>query len=412
MALVYRAHFALIKAPIFTSEGQNMSAIYGFTNTLLDILNAQKPTHIAVAFDTPEKTGRHEIFPAYKAQREEIPEDIAYAIPQIIRMIEAFNIPVLTYPGHEADDVIGTFARIAEAEGFDSWMVTPDKDFAQLVSEKTVIYKPARMGNRMEVMDLEAVLEKWNVKEAGQVADILGLWGDASDNIPGVPGYGEKTAKKLIGEYGSVENLIEHAEDLKGKQKERLVDNREQALLSKKLATINREVPVTETLDAFALQARNDEALKSLFVEFEFNALGKRLFGDDFKAGRGHTVKSVHASGDDVQLAAELKTIEDVEHTYHHVQTPEAREELAATLAGLSSFCFDVETDDLDPKQARLVGIAISFKPHEAFYISLPRDEAESEAIVDVFRPVFENETIEKVGHNLKFDISVMTWNG
>ena len=287
MALVYRAHFAFATRPIMTSKGVNTSALYGFTQTLLDIIKSQQPTHIAVAFDTHAPTQRHKEFPEYKAQREEMPEDLSAALPHVRRMIEAFNIPVITCDGYEADDIIGTLVRRAEQEDFESYMVTPDKDFGQLVSARTFIYKPSRMGEGIEVLGLPEVLLKWAVERPSQVIDVLGLWGDVSDYIPGVPGIGEKTASKLIAQYDSVENLLARTGELKGKLKENLEANRELALLSKKLATIICDAPCPIGLEELKLRERNDEEIKRLMVEFEFNSLGRRLYGEDFKAGRG-----------------------------------------------------------------------------------------------------------------------------
>ena len=473
MALVYRAHFAFATRPILTSKGVNTSALYGFTNTLLEILNSQQPTHLAVAFDTHAPTARHVEYPEYKAQREEMPEDLSAALPHVRRMIEAFNIPVLTCDGYEADDIIGTLARKAEKAGFETFMVTPDKDFGQLVDAKTFMFKPARLGEGIELLGLPEVLAKWGVQRPEQVIDVLGLWGDAVDNIPGVPGIGEKTASKLIAQYGSVENLLAHTAELKGKLKENLEAHREMALLSKRLATINCEAPCPLTLEELIIRQRDDEKLKSLFVEFEFNSIGRRLFGEDFKAGRGFAGKAeseqkpaltpalsagergkvgggagkggaqkkkaatTDAEGDlfasvesattapaeaETEAAAEtvpeapvmtnLKTAADVPHEYHLVSNAAGRKKLIKALSGLKSFCFDTETTGLDVKSARLVGIAFSFAAHTGYYVAVPQDEREAAAILEEFRPLFENEKIEKVGHNLKFDVSVLKWHG
>src|SRR5436309_4603808 len=287
MALVYRAHFALVSRPIFTSKGVNTSALFVFTNTLLDVLQNQRPTHIAVAFDTEAPTDRHRAFPDYKIQREAMPEDIAWALPHVRRLLDAFHVTVLTCDGYEADDIIGTLVRRAEPQGFECYMVTPDKDFGQLVSEKTFIYKPGRMGDASELLALPQVREKWGIERPDQVIDIIGLWGDTSDNIPGVPGIGEKTASKLIAQYGTVENLLVHSGELKGKLRENLDKHREQALLSKRLATINCSTPIEVSLESLKLRPQNEGQLKRLLVEFEFNSIGRRLFGDDFKTGRG-----------------------------------------------------------------------------------------------------------------------------
>ncbi len=474
MALVYRAHFAFATRPIITSTGVNTSALYGFTNTLLEILNSQQPTHLAVAFDTHAPTARHVEYPEYKAQREEMPEDLSAALPHVRRMIEAFNIRVLTCDGYEADDIIGTLARKAEQAGFETFMVTPDKDFGQLVDAKTFMFKPARMGEGIELLGLPEVLAKWGVQRPEQVIDVLGLWGDAVDNIPGVPGIGEKTASKLIAQYGSVENLLAHTAELKGKLKENLEAHRETALLSKRLATINCEAPCPLALEELIIQPRDDDKLKSLFVEFEFNSIGRRLFGEDFKAGRGFAGKiadphltpalsppskgaerekmggvagmgraqkkkaasaemendlftsvesattapaeteteGVSETVPEAPALTNLKTAADVPHEYHLVSDVAGRKKLIKTLSGLKSFCFDTETTGLDVRSARLVGIAFSFAAHTGYYVAVPQDEKQAAAILEEFQPLFENEKIEKVGHNLKFDVSVLKWHG
>ncbi|HSH16616.1 MAG TPA: 5'-3' exonuclease H3TH domain-containing protein, partial [Verrucomicrobiae bacterium] len=410
MALAYRAHFAFMSRPIMTSQGVNTSALLGFTNTLLDILKQHQPTHLAVAFDTAAPTARHTEFPAYKAQRQEMPEDLSFALPNIKRLCAAMNIPVLELDGYEADDLVGTLVRRAEREGFESWMVTPDKDFAQLVDDHTYILKPGKAGSDVELLKLPEVRAKWGVERPEQVIDILGLMGDASDNIPGVPGIGEKTAIKLIGEFGSVENLLANLDKLRGKQQEKVGQHREQALLSKRLATINCEVPLNLELDSLALKEPDAAALQALFVEFEFNALGRRMFGEDFKAGRGFESGSdrkgdfsrpggasaaqgtipvspaaTSATGEAMEsadapeggqavprtLATNLKTIADVPHIYSTVRTPAERKQLAAQLAQLKSFCFDTETTGLDPQTAVVIGIAFSWEAHQGVYVQL-----------------------------------------
>ncbi|MEM8954766.1 MAG: DNA polymerase I [Verrucomicrobiota bacterium] len=424
MALIYRAHFALIRSPIYTSGGVNSSALFGFTNTLIDLLQRHEPTHLAVAFDTSAPTKRHEMFPEYKAQRDEMPEDIAAAIPNVKRLLEAFRIPVLEKDGYEADDIIGTLAKRGEAEGKDweVFMVTPDKDFAQLVSDRIKMFKPGRRGGDEEILGEKEVCEQWGVERPEQVADILGLWGDASDNIPGIPGIGEKTAKKLVGEYGSVEGLLAHVDELKGKQKENVTNFGKQGELSKVLATIQLDVPVEWDWADLEVEALDDGAAKSLFVEFEFNSLGKRLFGDVFKAGRGHgtTASSVEdnspgqeeeGGGQDL-LLPDLKTIADTEHDYQLVVTPEERGVLLERLGKEKTVCFDLETSSLDPKEAIILGIAFSWKEHTGSYVVVPDDEAEGAAVLGEFRDFFVDERIEKVGHNLKFDIGVLSWRG
>src|SRR5260370_13625457 len=289
MALVYRAHFALISRPIFTSKGVNSSSLYGFTQTLLEILKNQEATHIAVAFDTDAPTPRHAAFADYKATRQVMPEDLSQALPHVRRMLDAFNIPVLICDGFEADDIIGTLVRRAEKEGFKSYMVTPDKDFGQLVDENTFLYKPSRMGDGIEVLGLLEIQKRWGIQRPEQVVDILALMGDSSDNIPGVPGVGEKTAIKLIGQFGNVENVLAHTAEITGRVKESLEKNREQALLSKRLATIICDAPCLIDLETLKLQPFNDEKLNAMFIEFEFNSIGRRVFGEAFKAGRGGT---------------------------------------------------------------------------------------------------------------------------
>jgi len=287
MALVYRAHFALIARPIYSSKGVNTSALYGFTQTVLEILKNQQPTHIAVAFDTDAPTQRHTDFADYKATRQAMPEDLVQALPHVRRMLDAFRIPVLTCDGYEADDIIGTLVRRAEKEGFKSYMVTPDKDFAQLVDENTFLYKPSRMGDGVEVMGVPEIQKRWGVERPEQVIDVLALMGDSVDNIPGVPGIGEKTAIKLISQCGSLDNLLSRTAELSGRVKEKLEIHREQALLSKRLVTLNCEAPCPIVLESLKLQKWDEEKLKGMLIEFEFNSIGRRLFGDEFKAGRG-----------------------------------------------------------------------------------------------------------------------------
>lgn len=409
MALVYRAHFALIRSPIYTSNRVNTSALFGFTNTLLDLIQNRKPTHLAVAFDTSDPTPRHTIYPEYKANRDAMPEDLALQLPHVKRMVQAFNIPVIECPGWEADDIIGTLAARADEDGsYETFMVTPDKDFAQLVTDTSKIYKPGRQGSEVEILDRAAICANWEVNDPLQTIDILGLWGDASDNIPGVPGIGEKTAKKLIAEYGSIESLLENTDKLKGKQKENVENNREQALLSKQLVTIIKDAPIDVGFDEIKISERDDEAIQSLLVEFEFNGLGKRLYGDDFKAGRGHTTAE---EGD--LLTAELKTISDFKKAYTFIRADDktARANLIKELLAADSFCFDLETNSLDEKTAEVIGIAFSRKEHTGYYVEVPLGTRAKEILAE-FEPVFTREGPEKIGHNLKFDIGVLHWQG
>lgn len=401
MALIYRAHFALIQSPIRNSKGVNTSALYGFINTLLAILENEKPTHIGVAFDTSAPTPRHVKFPAYKAQRDEMPEELAAAIPSVKALCRAFHIPVLEIDGFEADDIIGTLVRHADAAGdFESFMVTPDKDFAQLVTPTTTMWKPGRKGGDHEVMDLPAILKHWEVDRPEQVIDILGLWGDASDNIPGIPGIGEKTAKKLIAQYGSIENLIANADQLKGKRRENVVTHSDQALLSKDLATIICDVPIDVTWEDLVLSTRDDDALKTLFTEFEFRSLTRRLFGD---APPPAEVVGAEAP----TLFETFATIRDVPHQYHLAATPELRETLFAELRKQERFCFDVETTSLDRFAAKLLGIAFSWKAHEAWYLPLVDDVSSLQTVASILAG-----PAEKIGHNLKYDLSVLLNHG
>jgi len=430
MALLYRAHFAFISNPIRTSNGLNTSAVYGFLNVLLDLKENRQPTHLAVALDTPEPTERHRIYPEYKAQREAMPEDLAAAIPLIHRLCEAMNIPLLKLDGYEADDIIGTLARKAEQEGFTTYMVTPDKDFSQLVTEHTFLFKPGRKGGAPEIEGVEETCKRWQVEHPKQVIDILGLWGDASDNIPGVPGVGEKTAKKLIGEHHSIESLLENASSVKGKMGEKLAANKDQALLSKKLATIDLEVPIEWNEAELAITEPNEDLLKPFIVELEFNALGKRLFGEAFKAGRGFTSEST-AGGGQFELdfsaptasenaseqnqtdGATLKTLADVPHQYDCIQTEEALDAWIQTLNAQEWFCFDTETTGLDAKTVELLGFSFSCEKGKACYLPTVGEGSLSPDLIRAkLSPLLLNEKIGKVGHNLKYDLSVLKWQG
>ena len=410
MALVYRGHFAMIRNPRMTSKGLNTSSLFVFANTLLDILGNTKPSHLAVVFDTPEPTFRDEIYKEYKAQREKMPEDISGALPYIDQMCEAFNVPVIRKPGYEADDVIGTLAKEAEKSGFTTYMVTPDKDYAQLVSNKTFISKPGRTGDGAEILGVPEILEQWEIERVDQVIDMLGLMGDSSDNVPGVPGIGPKTAQKLIAQYDSVEGLLDHVDELKGKQKENVETYREQALLSKELVTIHLNVPLDFGLDDLAVKTRDEQKLKTLFAELEFSTLGKRLFGNDFNIDQ----QQISLFGDETALegVSAHKTIADVEHTYHLVDTPEKRAALIEKLAQQKAFCFDTETTGLNPRTCEMLGIAFSFQPHTGYYVPMPEDPDKNKAVLEEFRGILENPDTEKIGHNLKFDLAVLLWQG
>jgi len=413
MALIYRGHFALMRNPRMTSTGLNTSTLFVLTNTLLDILNTEKPTHIAAVFDTPEPTHRHKMYEEYKAQREAMPEDLSTALPYVFKLCEAFNVPVVRMPGWEADDVIGTLARVAEEEDFTTYMVTPDKDYAQLVSEKTFMSKPGKAGNKAEILGVPEILEQWQIERVEQVIDVLGLMGDTSDNVPGVPGIGPKTAQKLIDKYGSVEGLLEHVDELKGKQKENVETHREQALLSKELVTIERNVPLEIGLNDLAVKEKNVEKLKALFTELEFNTLGQRVLGESFSAGPQQTLLfGDETPAESVEVASEFKTLADVKHDYKCIDTPEKRAKLIVDLEKQTSFCFDTETTGLNPRTCQLIGIAFSWKANTGYYVVMPEDEDENKKVLEEFRGILESEKTEKIGHNLKFDIAVLLWQG
>lgn len=419
MALIYRAYFAMSRNHRVTSYGLNTSAILGFANTLYDIIKNEKPSHIAVAFDTHAPTVRHEEFKEYKATRQEMPEDIAASLPYINRLIRAFNIPVLAVDGYEADDVIGTIAKQAEKKGYTTYMMTPDKDFGQLVSEKTLIYKPARMGNKAEILGIDEVCKKFGIKRPEQVIDILGLWGDASDNIPGVPGVGEVTAKKLIGEFDSLENLLENTGQLKGKLKENIENNTDQALASKQLATIILNVPVEFDEEKLAVGEPDYRELKELLDELEFRTFARRVFPElsssnqesksEDRQGKKTLFTKIESELEE-STAPEKETLHSVDHKYYLTDTPGKRNDLVSLLRKQSSFCFDTETTGLDANNSELVGISFSFKPHEAYFVPLPRNYNDALKVIREFKSVLEDERIEKIGQNLKFDIAVLKW--
>lgn len=416
-ALIYRAYFAFAKTPRINSKGQNTSAALGFTNALIDVLNKEKPTHIAVVFDPPGgATNRNVEFEAYKAHREEMPEDIRSMIEPIKRIIQAFNIPIYMVEGYEADDIIGTLAKLAEKEGFVTYMMTPDKDFGQLVSDQIFIYKPGRGGDPASILGVQEVCEKFEVNNPLQVIDILGLWGDAADNIPGIPGIGEKTAKKLIADYGSMEGVFEHVEDLKGKMKENVINFKEQGIISKMLATIILDSPVDFDEQELLLKSPNHEAIIDVFTELEFKTLAKRITGQEIVV-----TASSNESGQldlfgtqslmEVQKAeptAGAKTIATEKPSYHLVTLPEERKALLSNLLAQPAVCFDTETTNINALQANLVGMSFSFKAREAFYVAVPSSFEEAQSIVNEFLPFFENQHIEKIAHNMKYDMQVL----
>lgn len=420
MALIYRAFFALSKVPRLTSSGLNTGAIIGFANTLLDVLRNQNPSHIAVVFDTAAPTIRHLEFEAYKANRQSMPEDLAKSIPYVFKLIEGFNIPIITMDGYEADDIIGTLAKKAEIEGYTVYCMTPDKDFGQLVSDNIFIFKPARMGNGAEVLGVAEIMEKWEISAVSQVIDILGLWGDAVDNIPGVPGIGEKTAKKLVQEYGSVEGLIANADKLKGKLQENVINFTEQALVSKKLATILLDVPVEMKDFNFEIEKPNKEILEPLFAELEFRTLGKRVFGDDFSVSESNKKTAgqmdMFATNQDhpaqesaaTQAAEPVKNISNTSHNYTLIDSPESLEQLISDLAKQQIFTFDTESTGLDAMLADIVGLSFCYAAGTAYYVPTPLDKNEAQKVIDLFKPILENPNISKVGQNIKYDILLL----
>jgi DNA polymerase I len=408
MALIYRAYFAFSRNPRINSKGFNTSAIFGFANTLFDVLKNEKPTHIGVAFDTMAPTLRHDDFAEYKANREAIPEDLALSIPFVQKLLEGLRIPILFADGYEADDVIGTLAKQAEKEGFETFMMTPDKDFGQLVTDQIFIYKPARMGNKAEVLGVKEVCEKFEIDHPGQVIDILGLWGDASDNIPGIPGIGEKRAKELIAQFGSMEAVFENTDKLKGMIKENIEAFREQGIQSKSLATILLDAPVTFEPEKLKRNEPDVELLKALFDELEFRTFSQRVFLElSLKKDDDQPQLFAGSGNSDV---SEPKTIKNSKHRYELVDTVEKRNTLIDLLKKSNSFCFDTETTGIDPHRSELVGMSFSVKPGEAWFVYLPENYNECLAIVQEFKAVFEDEKIEKTGQNLKYDISILKW--
>ncbi len=418
-ALIFRAYYAFISNPMKNSSGLPTSTVFGFTLALDEILRKENPSHIAVVFDPPGPNFRHEMFPAYKANRDATPEDIKEAVPYIKRLIEGFNIPVIEEMGYEADDVIGTMAKKAEKEGYAVYMMTPDKDFAQLVTENISMYKPGRGGAAAEVLGPDEVREKFLVEHPKQVIDILALWGDSADNIPGAPGIGEKTAKKLIGQFKSVEGVYENIEMLKGKQKENLENFKDQVLLSKELATIALDVPVKKEAGDLKRRELNYSALKELFDELEFKNLTMRILGsappDITSQEEQYTAPSGQGNlfgGDDSgmnsQVHSSFKTIESVDHNYILVNDLDGVQSLAEELSTLDSFCFDTETTGLDPIEAELVGIAFSWKAHTAYYVAFGENPDEAKRWIQVLALPFQDAGIEKIGQNLKYDLHIL----
>jgi len=415
-ALIYRSYFAFIRNPRYNSKGLNTSAIFGFITTLEQVLSTESPTHIAVAFDVHGDTFRHEMFPEYKANREKMPEDIRLAIPYIRSLIQAFNIPIIELMGYEADDVIGTLAKKASSEGFLTYMMTPDKDYAQLVGEKVYMYKPAKNGAKPEVWGIEEVKQNFEINDPLQVIDVLGLMGDTADNIPGCPGIGPKTAMKLIADYGSVEGVYENIDQLKGKQKENLEAFKDQVYLSKKLVVINQDVPVSIDFDQMKLSEPNNVALLELYKELEFRTLSNKIQTNvappEVKKPQQGSLFDIFDTPPAASPSNSLNSIQVVEHKYYKIETPIQRASLRAELSVAGSFCFDTETTGLDPHSAELVCISFSFREHEAYCVILPADQSEAKKIVQEFKILFEDKNIEKIGQNIKFDMLMLAQYG
>ena len=410
-ALIYRAYYAFNKNPRINSKGLNTSAILGFTNSLYDILQNEKPSHIAVVFDVGEPTQRTTDFTEYKANREETPEDIKLAVPYIIEIIKGFNIPAIGLAGYEADDIIGTLAKKAEQHNFDVLMMTPDKDFGQLVTERIKIYKPASFGNKSEIWGIEEVCKRYDIENTLQVIDILGLMGDAVDNIPGLPGVGEKTAIKLLKEFGSLEGVLANADKLKGKLQENVINYAEQAIMSKKLATIIIDAPVDFDEESLKMEKPNIPILREIFNDLEFRQLSKRILGEESAPvfQQKGLFDDIPQQIDPIQTTI-AHNIDTVTHDYKLVTTPEERKALIKRIKDEKDFCFDTETTGIDPHNAELVGLSISFKSGEAYYINFPNVYADAVAIISEFKEVFEDENISKTGQNIKFDMAILSW--
>jgi len=422
-ALIYRAFYSLGKNFLYNSKGQNTTAVRGFTTTLVDLIKKENPTHIALVMDAPGPTDRAVEYEFYKANREAMPEELRASLPYIRKVAEGFRIPILEVPGYEADDVIGTMAKDAEKEGYQVFMVTPDKDYGQLVSENIFMYKPPFRGKPREIYGIPEILEKWDIVRIDQVIDILGLMGDAVDNIPGIPGVGEKTAIKLLKQFDTMEGLLENTDQLKGKLKEKVEANVEQAKISKHLATILLDAPIAFEYDDLVLEKPDSEILAPLFAEMEFRTLGKRILGDEYSVNQevqpSTGQQSLFASHNEVNASlfdgAETttgSTLDTTPHDYKMVDTPESRAALLKDIMAQKAVCFDTETTSVDPNNCEIVGIAFSWKKSKAFYVPLPENQEETQAIINEFKPFFEDENIVKIGQNLKYDIVALMWHG
>lgn len=417
MALIYRAYYALMRSPRITSRGRNTNSQFGFTNTLADLINNQKPTHMAVCFDTAALTERHTDFTDYKANRQEAPEDILSAIPDIKKIITGFNIPCIEKDGYEADDIIGTLAKKAEKAGYEVFMVTPDKDYGQLVSEKIKIYKPGYQGGSVEILGVEEVCKKWDIDDVSKVIDILGLMGDSVDNIPGIPGIGEKTAAKLIKEYSSIENLIENADKIKGAVGEKVRNGIDKAILSKKLATIILNVPVEFHEENFLIKPMNKAALTEIFTELEFKSMGKRILGEDITVPQSGKASQLNLFGNAVVAqtseeiiiaSTEIKTIQNTDHDYILVSGEKEIKDLVQKLLSYKEISFDTETTNVDANYATLVGMSFSVVPHHGYYIAFTQDKSITNEILSWLEPLFSSLNILWIGHNLKYDLTVL----
>ena len=427
-ALIFRAYYALIRNPRMTSTGRNTNAQFGFTNTLFELIQKEKPSHMAVCFDVEGTTERHTDFADYKANRQETPEDLLAAVPDIQKIIQGFNIPVLGVTGYEADDIIGTLAWQAHDAGYDVYMVTPDKDYGQLVRDGVYIYKPGYQGGDVEIMGPAEVCARWNIERVDQVVDMLGLMGDAVDNIPGIPGVGEKTAAKLLQSYGNLENVLEHAHEIKGALGEKVRAGKDLAIMSKKLATIITNSPIQFHEEEFKLKEWNNEALQQIFAELEFKTLGKRILGEGFTAFQvapqgvqtdlfGEVVatqpKSEAIKNDTpVQEIIPEKNIHNTAHQYDLVEGEEAIQQMVKQLLQHKEICVDTETTSLDALQAALVGISFAVEPGRAMYVPCPPDSTATKKILAQLQPLWSNSAICWIGHNIKYDLLVLRTHG
>ncbi|MBS1589911.1 MAG: DNA polymerase I, partial [Bacteroidetes bacterium] len=425
-ALIYRAYYSLVRSPRVTSTGRNTNAQFGFTTTLLDLINKEKPTHLAVVFDTPSATERHTDFADYKANRQEAPEDITAAIPDIKEIVRGFNLPCLESDGYEADDIIGTLALEAAELGYTVFMVTPDKDYGQIVRENVFIYKPGYQGGGVEILGPSEICQKWNIKRVDQVIDMLGLMGDAVDNIPGIPGVGEKTAAKLLAEYDTLENVLDNAEKIKGALGQKVLNGKENALMSKKLATIITNVPIQFHEENFRVKDLNKEVLNEIFQTLEFKALAKRVLNTELSADVKPKIGSIDLFDNPMQVGTKEKpnevnqlhlpeiietnfsTIETTQHDYKLVQTPKEIEVLVSELLKQPVIAFDTETTDIDAMRAELVGFSFSWEKGIGFYIPTSNLKHEVKELLGKFQPLFERTEVCWVGHNIKYDITLL----